>query len=468
VEADQQTVLAAARLGGLEVDSIVEEPCDLGEILRFLQSAAGSATALLASEIEAFWRNPDDGEILQSVINHIFVEALQMHASDVHVKLSIDNVMCKIHYRIDGELTSMHVMPTDCMRRLITQIKLKSGMDASERLRPQDGRMSVRFHNREIDLRVSSSAKDDGELMVVRLLDQSRTVSLETMLEAHPQVLQHLKSIADIRGKQGGLVLITGPTGMGKSTTMSGIIRAMPRDRYRVASVEDPVENRVPYVDHMSINEAIGLGFPEMLRALMRQDPDVIVVGEVRDKATAEIALRAVETGHMVLTTLHTRSVDESIVRLVSMLPDSYRSLGLFAIANNIKAVVNQVLVKKLCPCATATTIDQQRDGARVEALIEALGVTESRAWVRKANGCPLCGHSGYRGRVLVPEAAFFTNAPALRQALRSSMISPNGMANLLRIPGVTYVSRESSLRVLLAAGICDLMQAGVALDLPC
>ncbi|TFW09917.1 hypothetical protein E4K72_03530 [Oxalobacteraceae bacterium OM1] len=460
---DRQSLLASVRGHGIPVTTLLEEPRNLADILAYLQHAASSASGLLASEIERFWTSPDDGELLQNVLNHLFADALEQRASDVHIKLSSDDAMCKVFYRIDGELTARHVMPEECMRRLVTQVKLRSGMDASERMRPQDGRMSVRYHRRDIDLRVSSASKDDGELIVIRILDQSRVVSLATMLAHHPDVLRYLTAIADVRGKHGGLVLVTGPTGMGKSTTLTGVIQAMPRDRYKVATVEDPVENRVPNVDHMSINEPAGYGFAEMLRALLRQDPDVIVVGEVRDKATAEIALRAVETGHMVLTTLHTRSVAESVVRLVSMLPDSYRDLGIFAIANNLKAVMNQMLIKKLCTCAG--TIEAAADDPQHGPVLQALGVTAGRVRLSVARGCPACGYSGYRGRVLVPEAAFFSNSGTLRQEMRTSLVAPQGLGKLLTHAGVTYVSREASLRRLVGEGLCDLAQAAIALD---
>lgn len=453
---------------GIIVSEVISEPKDAKEILTYLNNAQTTATQLLKNEINEFWKNQEDGELLQSIVSHVFVEALQQRASDVHIKLSIQDSMCKILYRIDGRLVFRHVMPRECMRRFITNIKLRCNLDASEKNRPQDGRMSLDYHTRKIDLRVSTTPKDDGEVMIVRLLDQSKTSTLEAMLPGQPHVLENLKSLTRIHGKAGGLVLITGPTGMGKSTTMSAMVRAMPRDIYRIVTVEDPVENRIPLVDHTSINEAVGLGFAEMLRAILRQDPDVIVVGEVRDKATAEIALRATETGHLVLSTLHTRSVSETISRIVSMLPEGYRDLGIFAISSNLKAVVNQRLIRKLCSCSERTTVSEYAKRLKDPAIDAAINIMNipGNLEIKEKLGCTHCEGSGYRGRVMVPEAAFFPSSDSVRRVMYENLNDPSLMGNVLSIPEVTYISREQSTRLLVEGGILDLDQAVAAMDI--
>lgn len=467
-ETETQRLISLLDNEGIIVSSIVVEPRNAKDVLEYLNNAQTTATQLLKNEIADFWKNQESSDLLGSIVSHVFVEALQQRASDVHIKLSSSDSMCKILYRIDGRLVFRHVMPKECMRRFITAIKLRCNLDASEKNRPQDGRMSLDYHSRKIDLRVSTTPKDDGEVMIVRLLDQSKTSTLEAMLPAQHKVLDGLKALTRIHGKDGGLVLITGPTGMGKSTTMSAMVRAMPRDIYRIVTVEDPVENRIPLVDHTSINEAVGLGFPEMLRAILRQDPDVIVVGEVRDKATAEIALRATETGHLVLSTLHTRSVSETISRMVSMLPEGYRDLGIFAISSNLKAVVNQRLIRKLCSCSERTTVSAvlaDTQDPTLEMAVRLMSLGDDMP-IKQKLGCPHCDGTGYRGRVLVPEAAFFPSSDDVRRVMYESLNDPTRMNSVLSIPEVLYISREESTRTLVENGILDLDQAVSAMSI--
>lgn len=326
-EAELKTLSDAA--DGLPV---WEHPLDRGEVLRYLRSISGSIFA------------PDMAGDFATGFSASLLEAIEVGASDLHVRLLTNGEPCHLRRRIHGYLQEPLPLDAPTARRFVTWAKQKAGLDSSEHVRPQEGRFSLAANEVTVEFRVSCSGQTDGETMVIRLLDPRRRLALKALSnnEALGYCLEHL---VEIETKQGGLVLVSGPTGAGKTTTLAALTAAMPLDRLKAVAIEDPVEIRTPGVDHLEVDAEQGLGFAHLLRAVLRQDPDIIIIGEIRDAETAEIALRAVETGHWVMASVHAGSVLETIYRLTSLLPPSYEALGKLTLQTRLHAVINQLLM---------------------------------------------------------------------------------------------------------------------------
>jgi len=315
--------------GGLPV---LEQPLDRSEVLRYLNGISSSIFAV------------DGSGDFASGFTASLLEALEANASDLHVRLLTNGEPCHLRRRVHGYLQEPMPLDAATARRFVTWAKQKAGLDSSEHLHPQEGRFSLFANGATVEFRVSCSGQTDGETMVIRLLDPRRRLSLKSLTtnETLGYCLEHL---VEIETKQGGLVLVSGPTGAGKTTTLAALTAALPLDRLKAVAIEDPVEIRTEGVDHLEVDAAQGLGFAQLLRAVLRQDPDIIIVGEIRDAETAEIALRAVETGHWVMASVHAGSVMETIYRLVSLLPEGYRELGRLTLQTRLHAVINQLFI---------------------------------------------------------------------------------------------------------------------------
>jgi type II secretory ATPase GspE/PulE/Tfp pilus assembly ATPase PilB-like protein len=314
---------------GLPVE---EQPLDRSEVLRYLRSISGSIFA------------PDVLGDFASGFSASLLEAIEAGASDLHIRLLNNGEPCHLRRRVHGYLQEPLPLSAPTARRFVTWAKQKAGLDSSEHVHPQEGRFSLLANEVTVEFRVSCSGQTDGETMVIRLLDPRRRLALKALSnnEALGYCLEHL---IEIETKQGGLVLVSGPTGAGKTTTLAALTAAMPLDRLKAVAIEDPVEIRTPGVDHLEVDAQQGLGFAQLLRAVLRQDPDIIIIGEIRDAETAEIALRAVETGHWVMASVHAGSVIETIYRLTSLLPPSYEALGKLTLQTRLHAVINQLLI---------------------------------------------------------------------------------------------------------------------------
>ena len=331
----------------------------------------------------------------------ILTDAIRQNASDVHVEVQRDKV--RIRFRVDGLLRDVMTAPRSAAGTLISRLKILGGLDIAERRRPQDGRARFAAEGRQVDCRMSTLPSLHGEKVVLRLL--MRSVDLPP-LEAIGLERAQLDLLLSAVSEPQGLVLITGPTGSGKTSTLYAVINKIIAPEKNIVTLEDPVEIAFPGITQVPIFERTGLTFAAGLRSILRQDPDVILVGEVRDLETAELALQASLTGHLVLSTLHTNDAVGAVARLVDM------GAQIFLIAGSLSLVIAQRLVRRPCTECMAP----YRPDAR---LLELLGLREqdlTDATPMRGRGCHLCAGSGYRGRLGVFEVLPITNT--IRQAV--------------------------------------------------
>lgn len=325
------------------------------------------------------------------LLQKIFEEALSTKASDIHIEP--DETVLRIRQRIDGVLVE-HVMNEKRIApALVVRLKLMSNLDISEKRMPQDGRFNLRLGHRNIDVRLSTMPVQFGESVVMRVLDHSDGIRPLTEVG---MPLVYVSRFRKIVQRPFGLILVTGPTGSGKTTTLYGALSELNTPEKKIITVEDPVEYRLPRVSQVQIHERIGLDFSSVLRAALRQDPDILLVGEIRDAESAEIALRAAMTGHLVLSTLHTNDAVTSALRLIDMGVDPY------LVAASLKAIIAQRLVRRICEsCKIEFFLDAEQT-----ALFKSLrpGMDLSNVHFQHGTGCPHCFNSGYRGRVGVFE----------------------------------------------------------------
>ena len=339
------------------------------------------------------------------LLQSIFEDAVQVRASDIHIEPD-ENVL-RIRQRVDGVLQEQVMKERRIAPALVLRLKLLSGLDISEKRLPQDGRFSLKVKGRKIDVRLSTMPIEAGESVVMRLLDQTDGA---TDLNEVGMPEDMLKVFRNLIHRPHGLILVTGPTGSGKTTTLYGALQELNEVGKKIITVEDPVEYRLHRVNQVQVNPKIDLSFARILRSALRQDPDILLVGEIRDTETAEIALRAAMTGHMVLSTLHTNDAVSSAMRLVDMGAEG------FLAATALRAVVAQRLVRRLCDNCFEDHQPDVNDAAWVK---EQLGENAEGVKFKKALGCHRCNNSGYRGRIGVFEILVLNEA--LADALRRS-----------------------------------------------
>ncbi|RFA28285.1 MSHA biogenesis protein MshE [Alkalilimnicola ehrlichii] len=325
------------------------------------------------------------------LLQTLFEDAVQVQASDIHIEPD-ENVL-RVRQRVDGVLQE-HVMKEKRIApALVLRLKLMAGLNISEKRLPQDGRFNIKVKGRSIDVRVSTMPIQHGESVVMRLLDQAAGILDLTQLGMPDEVRRRFERLI---AYPHGMVLVTGPTGSGKSTTLYAALNRLNQVEQKVITVEDPVEYRLPRVNQVQVHERIGLTFARVLRAALRQDPDVVMVGEMRDQETAEIGLRAAVTGHLVLSTLHTNDAVTTAIRLIDMGAESH------LLAASLRGIVAQRLMRRICQscCADYSPSAQERSW-----LVAVLGADEAAELCLFAGkGCTHCNNSGYRGRVGVYE----------------------------------------------------------------
>ncbi|MBF0341428.1 MAG: type II/IV secretion system protein, partial [Magnetococcales bacterium] len=339
------------------------------------------------------------------ILQSLFEDAMRMNASDIHIEP--DAEVLRIRQRIDGVLNEQIVNEKKIAPALVSKLKLMAGLEIAEKRLPQDGRFNITVKGRSVDVRLSTLPIQDGESVVMRLLDQSAdNLNLE-MVGMDPVLLERFRYLLH---RPHGLILVTGPTGSGKTTTLYGSLNALNSPGKKIITVEDPVEYRLPRINQVQVRSRIGLTFARVLRTVLRQDPDIVLVGEMRDQETAEIAIRAALTGHLVLSTLHTNSAVATAIRLVEMGVEGY------AVASALKCILAQRLVRRICPDCTETVTPELNESILLQGMLgpRAKGVKLSRG-----RGCPQCNRTGYRGRIAVVE--LLEMRAALAEALRNN-----------------------------------------------
>lgn len=323
------------------------------------------------------------------LLQSIFEDALQTKASDIHIEP--DENQLRIRMRVDGVLQENVIQEKNVASALVLRLKLMSGLDISEKRLPQDGRTSMRIKGHAIDVRVSTMPIQNGESVVMRLLDQSAGLLTLDQTGMPTSLLRRFRSLLK---RPHGMILVTGPTGSGKTTTLYGALSELNQPSTKIITVEDPVEYRLPRINQVQTNNKIGLSFASVLRTTLRQDPDIIMVGEMRDQETAEIGLRGALTGHLVLSTLHTNDAISSAVRLLDMGAPGY------LVASSLRAIVAQRLVRKICDNCK----EPYKLGSDELLWLRNLDDKLTDITFQHGKGCSNCSKTGYKGRLGVFE----------------------------------------------------------------
>ena len=383
-----------------------------------------------------------DGAIVQ-LVDSLISDGVGARASDIHLEREQSSVA--VRHRVDGVLRNVRTLDADTGLPLVSRIKIMAGLDIADRLRPQDGRITATIGAGQVDLRVSTLPAANGEKVVLRILDtRAGGATFESLGLATP-ALDRLRNLLDIRE---GLVLVTGPTGSGKTTTLYAALRAIQQRGVNVVTVEDPIEYRLGGIVQVQVNPRTGLTFASALRSILRQDPDVILVGEIRDAETAAIAVQAALTGHLVLSTLHTIDAAGAIARLDDLGVDRYK------VAASLKGVIAQRLLRRLC------TGCRERDTAIPGPALGRWVPAGTERW--RERGCTACGRTGFRGRVAVIETMAVT--PEIERAIAGGAPADT-VADAARAAGMTRLWESGIERVV--AGVTSLGEVSRVLDIP-
>lgn len=454
-EEELERVMTALKRGNCIVDKVEVEPWDRAELARLMRDQTEVASERLIRIFATLSRDPDNGTLVEQAVFDILAEALQSRTSDIHLTLQDDDVRCWIRYRVDGDIVYKHLVPNRVMAPIVTRIKTDAKMDAADRQHPQDGRLSFEWQGRMIDIRCASlPVAPSGEKLTLRLLDRDNLRSFDELFSNAPLVSERLRRTVHGHVKDGGLIVVSGPTGSGKSTTLYGIIQEIDRTAKAVYSVEAPVEYDMPLVDQTSVTDYSKNTIADMIRALMRHDPDIIIVGEMRDSDTVEAALRATESGHLVITTVHAVDALHVLDRMDGFLSSAYRTSGLYILGHALIGSLSQRLVKTVCPACHKKIAAMEIYGDALRCQDMGVSPDEILA-VADRKGCDLCNNTGFLGRTLALEALFPPEDQASRRAI-TEMIVSNVTSSITDIPGTIFLPREQSIRDLIKRRVID------------
>lgn len=369
---------------GMDLNLVLSTESDIEQCIelyygssRYLADGDGKTRQQVVS------REIDEETQVTRALNMFLNESIKIGASDIHIEPRETDV--RIRYRVDGVLQQYYTVPKSSMSALISRVKILSDMDIAESRKPQDGRFSYRNEDKEIDLRVSSFPTPDGEKVVLRLLDDSRGKIELYKLGFMDDILEQWRETIHISN---GIILVSGPTGSGKTTTLYASLNVINSVEVNIITIEDPIEYKLENINQSQVNLKAGWTFSEALRSMLRQDPDIILVGEMRDVLTIELAIRASLTGHLVFSTIHTNDAASSFTRLLDMGIDPY------LVSSTVRAVLSQRLIRLLCPRC-------KKSVKPTEKIINSLGIQgEFNGSLYEPVGCVHCRNSGYFGRV--------------------------------------------------------------------
>ena len=350
--------------------------------------AAAEADAADELDLERLKDLASDAPVVRAV-NGLIARAAEQRASDIHVEPLEDGLL--VRFRVDGALRVEERLPVQVKSAFVSRIKVLANLNIAERRLPQDGRMRLAVRGHEIDLRVATAPTIHGESVVMRLLDRS---NLSLDFDALGFDAEVLPAFQEILGRPHGIVLVTGPTGSGKTTTLYAALASLNAPTRKILTVEDPIEYRLAGVNQTQVAPQIGLTFAAALRSFLRQDPDVMMVGEIRDLETAQVAVQAALTGHTILSTLHTNSAAAAVTRLLDM------GIEPFLLTSTLNGVLAQRLVRRLCPVCREPYPAAERE--RLAAGLSSAPGPRVQLW--RAPGCAACSHSGFKGRVAILE----------------------------------------------------------------
>jgi type IV pilus assembly protein PilB len=420
---------------GSDIDSLDDftddENAEAARQMEFISTSKRDSNieALRELQAELLHRRTPAIEITSSVLH----EAIRTGASDIHIEALGDETLVRMRH--DGVLQESRRLNRGIHNALISRIKILGDLDIAERRNPQDGRFMVRIGERRVDFRVSSLPTQCGEKIVLRLLDANANLKSFSELGL-PQSIQG--ALGELLRLPQGMLLVTGPTGSGKSTTLYAGLSALLDPAVNIVTIEDPVEYELQGINQVNINTKTGMTFASALRSVLRQDPNVIMVGEIRDRETAEIAMKATQTGHLVLSTLHTNGSLESVVRLLDL------GVAGYLIASSVSGILAQRLVRKLCGCHVEQPITDEESLRMVK-----VGLTDPPATMKIAVGCSECNRTGYKGRIGVYELLQLDDT--LRSAIRTTV----------RLEELRGLARSSGMKTL-ADSALDLVRDGV------
>ena len=403
---DHQLAVAIASTYHVESDDALErfDDVDLADQLSVIDE-------IEADDVEDMSRAAQSAPVVK-LVNAIFADAIRAGASDIHIEPQQKGV--DLRYRVDGVLRLIMNIPKRSQAKIVSRIKIVAHLDIAERRRPQDGRTRISLGGHAYDLRVSTLPTADGEKVVVRILPQDRASTTLDALGFEADVLEQFKRLL---GRPQGILLVTGPTGSGKTSTLYAALNFLRAEAVNIVTIEDPVEYRIEGVNQVAVAEKAGLTFAEGLRSILRQDPDVLMVGEIRDRETADIAFQAAQTGHLVLSTLHTNDAPSAVTRLINL------GLPGYLVASSLLGVMAQRLVRTLCDCRQVAP-----DGTAVP------------------TGCPACRYTGFRGRTAVHELMRMT--PPLRTLVLQDSVSADDLRRASQANGMRTMYEDGLRKV--------------------
>ena len=401
----------------------ISDNSDVVHEMEFISTSTRQANRDAIQEVQAELNHKKTPAV--RLVSEIIQEAMIKRASDIHIEPQATVTVVRI--RVDGVLRELENIPRSVQNSIISRIKIVSDMDIGERRAPQDGRFLVVFGTRKVDMRVSTLPTQYGEKVVMRLLETTAPLLSFAELGFPPELA---KNISELLAMPQGMLLVTGPTGSGKSSTLYSMLNALRKPEVNIVTVEDPVEYTLPGINQVHVQSRAGLTFASCLRSILRQDPNVIMIGEIRDLETAEIAMKAAQTGHLVLSTLHTNDSISAVVRLLDLgIPE-------YLIASSLTGILAQRLVRKLCTCHT-----YKRMTPEYAAKLAATGTTQVPELFPQPIECELCDHTGYKGRVGVFELLQIDES--IRSILRGNF-KPDLLRNAARASGMRLLQEDA------------------------